>query len=106
MKFRASSTALFIAMSALTLTACSSFGVQSTPRTGERPAADLLATPPTFSDPPVTVDPATGEAELTGRDSLPWALDTLATGGDIRARLVRLQAWTKALLGIEPDGED
>jgi hypothetical protein len=102
-KFRGSSTALFTATSALMLTACSSFGVPSTPRTGERPAADLLATPPSFAPPPVTVNPATGEAELTGRDGLPWALDTLATGGEIRAKLVRLQAWAKALLGPESD---
>jgi hypothetical protein len=30
---------------------------------------------------------------------LPWASDTLSVGGDIRAKLVRLQAWVKTLLG-------
>lgn len=54
----------------------------------------------------MTLDPATGEPALTGRDALPWALDTLAVGGDIRARLVRLQAWTRALLGDAPEGEE
>lgn len=53
----------------------------------------------------MTVDPATGEPTLSGRDALPWALDTLTVGGDIRSTLVRLQAWTKALLGIEPEGD-
>jgi len=49
------------------------------------------------------VNPATGETELTGRDGLPWALDTLATGGEIRAKLVRLQAWARALYGADGD---
>ena len=102
MKFRKSLTALSIAMCALTLTGCASLGERSKPLTGERPAADLLATPPTFSKPPVSVDPATGEAALQGRDALPWALDTLSVGGDIRAKYVRLQDWVKTLLGDKP----
>lgn len=99
MKFRKSLTALSIAMCALTLTGCASLHEQSKPLTGERPAADLLATPPTFSKPPVSANADTGQPELTGRDSLPWALDTLSVGGDIRAKLVRLQDWVKTLLG-------
>lgn len=84
------------------LTGCASLGERSKPLTGERPPADLLATPPQFQKPPVVVDPATGEATLEGRDALPWALDTLSVGGDIRARYVRLQEWAKTLLGEKP----
>lgn len=65
------------------------------------PSAELLAEPPRFRPPPATVDPASGETVLTGRDGLPWALETLDTGGTIRARLLRLQAWVKAQLGVD-----
>lgn len=74
------------------LAGCSSFGVRSKPRTADRPAADLLATPATFAPIPRTSNP-----ELTGAEVLPWALDTLSVGGDIRAKFVRLQNWVKAL---------
>lgn len=57
--------------------------------------------PGEFSPPPVTVGPD-GEARLAARDNLPWALDTLSLGGDIRAKLIRLQDWVKALLGDTP----
>lgn len=96
------SIVLCIATCALTLTGCASLGERSKPLTGERPAADLLASPPTFSKPPVTADPQTGEPTLQGRDALPWALDTLSVGGDIRAKFIRLQAWVKTLLGDAP----
>lgn len=56
-----------------------------------------MATPPTFADPPVTTNPQTGEAEMQGRDALAWAVDTLSVGGDIRSKLIRLQAWIDAL---------
>jgi hypothetical protein len=39
---------------------------------------------------------------MAGRDALPWALDTLSVGGEIRAKLIRLQAWALALLGRPP----
>lgn len=58
--------------------------------------------PGEFSRPPVTANPQTGEAELSGRDSLPWALDTLNLGGGIRAKFIRLQDWVKTLLGDTP----
>ncbi len=56
-----------------------------------------MVQPGEFSQPPVTASPQSGEAELTGRDALPWALDALAIGGDIRARLIRLQQWVAGL---------
>ncbi|HEX7873043.1 MAG TPA: hypothetical protein VF475_09040 [Sphingobium sp.] len=46
----------------------------------------------------MTVNAETGERELVGRDALPWATDTLAIGGDIRAKLIRLQDWVATLL--------
>lgn len=55
-------------------------------------------TPGEFSRPPVTVT-ADGVTALSGRDALPWALDTLDLGGDIRAKFIRLQDWVKILLG-------
>jgi hypothetical protein len=39
---------------------------------------------------------------MTGADALPWAIGTLDVGGDIRGRLVRLQAWVRAMLGEAP----
>ncbi|HEX7873041.1 MAG TPA: hypothetical protein VF475_09030 [Sphingobium sp.] len=38
------------------------------------------------------------QRELVGRDALPWTTDTLAIGGDTRAKLSRLQDWVAALL--------
>lgn len=57
-----------------------------------------MSTPPAFAPPPTMIDPATGEPVLAGRDNLPWAIDTLATGGTIRSRLIRLQQWVNSLL--------
>lgn len=57
--------------------------------------------PGEFSRPPVTVS-ADGTTSLAGRDALPWALDTLDLGGDIRSKFIRLQDWVKTLLGDEP----
>lgn len=57
-----------------------------------------MVRPGAFSNPPVTVNAETGERELVGRDALPWATDTLAIGGDIRAKLIRLQDWVATLL--------
>lgn len=51
----------------------------------QAPPAELMATPPTFAEPP------SGK----GRDLLPWAIDTLEVGGDIRARLIRLQTYVR-----------
>lgn len=34
---------------------------------------------------------------MQGRDALAWAVDTLSVGGDIRSKLIRLQAWIDAL---------
>ncbi|TKD50593.1 hypothetical protein [Sphingomonas baiyangensis] len=66
----------------------------------QRPAADLMAEPGKFAPPPVTTDPATGAAAMSGADALPWAIDTLRLGGDIRARLIRLQDYVRtAVLG-------
>ncbi len=45
---------------------------------------------------------ADGSTSLTGRDAVPWALDTLDLGGDIRSKFIRLQDWVKTLLGDEP----
>lgn len=50
-----------------------------------------------FGEPPVTVN-ARGEAELSGRDALPWAVETLDVAGEIRSRYVRLQDWVRGLL--------
>lgn len=36
---------------------------------------------------------------MTGKDSLPWALDTLQLGGQIRDYFIRLQDWVKAQMG-------
>lgn len=36
---------------------------------------------------------------MAGEDALPWAIDTLAAGGEIRGNLIRLQDWVKAQLG-------
>lgn len=57
-----------------------------------------MARPGTFADPPVSVDPATGKAAMTGGDALPWAIDTLSLAGDIRARLIRLQDWVRTVI--------
>jgi hypothetical protein len=40
---------------------------------------------------------------LTGGDALTWALETLDTAGDIRARFLRLQDWARALLTPAPE---
>lgn len=56
-----------------------------------------MVKPGEFSRPPVTVSP-TGETGLAGKDALPWALDTLDLGGDIRAKYIRLQDWVRTLL--------
>jgi len=45
---------------------------------------------------------ADGTTALAGRDALPWALDTLDLGGDIRAKFIRLQDWVTGLLGDAP----
>lgn len=60
-----------------------------------------MVRPGEFSQPPVTANPETGEPQITGRDALPWATDTLGLGGDIRAKFIRLQDWVRTLL----DGE-
>ena len=60
-----------------------------------------MVRPGEFSRPPVTVG-ADGSTSLAGRDALPWALDTLDLGGDIRSKLIRLQDWVSTLLGDEP----
>lgn len=57
--------------------------------------------PGEFSRPPVTIA-ADGSTALAGKDALPWALDTLDLGGDIRGKLIRLQDWVKTLLGDPP----
>lgn len=50
---------------------------------------------------------ADGSTALVGKDALPWALDTLDLGGDIRGKLVRLQDWALTLLGDkEPPKKD
>lgn len=49
---------------------------------------------------------AEGSTALAGKDALPWALDTLDLGGDIRGKLIRLQDWVKALLGDPPPKPD
>lgn len=61
-----------------------------------------MVEPGRFATPPVTIDPATGKGELSGRDALPWALDTLRLGGDIRARYIRLQNWVRTVWLAEP----
>lgn len=61
-----------------------------------------MATPGRFADPPVTADPATGKPAMTGADALRWAIDTLALGGDIRAKLIRLQDWVRAVIERKP----
>jgi hypothetical protein len=59
-------------------------------------------TPGKFATPPVTTDPKTGQQVLTGGDALPWAIDTLSLGGDIRDRLIRLQNWVRTVYIGEP----
>jgi len=56
-----------------------------------------MVAPGQFSRPPVTVN-ADGTTTLAGKDVLPWALDTLDLGGDIRSKLLRLQAWVNTTL--------
>lgn len=55
--------------------------------------------PGKFSSPPITPDPATGQPAMTGADGVPWSIDTLALGGDIRAKYIRLQNWVRGLFG-------
>ncbi|MEO8722014.1 MAG: hypothetical protein ABI395_00605 [Sphingobium sp.] len=50
----------------------------------------------------MSINSATGQQELTGGDAMPWAIDTLTLGGDIRAKYIRLQDYVRALLGGEP----
>lgn len=45
---------------------------------------------------------ADGAPVASGAAILTAYLDTLNLGGDIRAKLVRLQAWVKTLLGDKP----
>lgn len=59
-----------------------------------------MVAPGQFSRPPVTVS-GDGSAALAGKDALPWALDTLDLGGDIRGKLLRLQAWIATTLDAE-----
>ncbi len=61
-----------------------------------------MTEPGKFANPTVTVDPATGAASLTGKDALPWAIDTLDLGGEIRARFIRLQDWVRTALLATP----
>lgn len=61
-----------------------------------------MVKPAEFSRPPLTVTEA-GDTVLKGSGALPWALDTLDLGGDIRAKLIRLQDWVKILL--DEDGK-
>lgn len=56
-----------------------------------------MVEPPKFQAPPTTINAETGETEILARDMLPWSLDTLQTGGEIRANYMRLQAWVAAL---------
>ena len=61
-----------------------------------------MVRPAAFAKVPVQTDPATGERMLDGRAGLPWALDTLETAGDIRAKFIRLQDWVRAMYGMKP----
>lgn len=61
-----------------------------------------MAKPGAFVDPPVTTDPATGKPTMTGANALPWAIDTLALGGDIRAQLIRLQDYVRTIFEGKP----
>ena len=65
--------------------------------------------PGKFAKPPTTLNPTTGELELNGRDALPWAIDTLDLGGEIRDKFIRLQNWVRTVyLGepVEPEPSD
>ena len=61
-----------------------------------------MVKPGEFSRPPVTVS-QNGETGLAGKDALPWALDTLDIGGDIRSKFIRLQDWVRILLDEKKD---
>lgn len=69
-----------------------------------RPAADLMVEPGRFANPPVTVD-ASGKAALSGAGALPWAIDTLSLGGDIRALFLRLQDYVRTVVLDEKSPE-
>lgn len=60
-----------------------------------------MARPQTFAPPPATTNPQTGELQLSGAAALPWAIDTLAVGGEIRSRLIRLQNWVQTYLELD-----
>jgi len=58
--------------------------------------------PPTFTQPPTRTTSATGKREMAGAEALSWSIETLDIGGEIRSRLIRLQAWVRdAFLGDE-----
>lgn len=64
------------------------------------PPADLMVVPGKFQRPPTATD-ANGKTVMRGSETLPWALDTLDLGGDIRSRLIRLQDYVRTILGGE-----
>jgi hypothetical protein len=62
------------------------------------PPADLMVAPGKFQRPPTVTD-AAGKTVMRGSEALPWTLDTLDLGGDIRSRLIRLQDYVRTILG-------
>lgn len=68
------------------------------------PPADLMVAPGKFQRPPTVTD-AAGKTVMRGSEALPWALDTLDLGGDIRSRFIRLQDYVRTILGGEPTAQ-
>jgi len=62
--------------------------------------------PATFTRPPVRRNKDTGKPEMAGAEALPWAIETLDIGGEIRGRYIRLQAWVRKILGERPAAPD
>lgn len=58
--------------------------------------------PGEFSQPLVRLNQLTGKLEMTGADNQAWSIDTLALGGDIRSKFIRLQDWVLQLLDEKP----
>lgn len=56
------------------------------------PPAELMAAPPKFADLPAG----------KGADLLPWSIDTLKVGGDLRSRLIRLQEYVRGIVQPPP----
>ncbi|MGF7151337.1 hypothetical protein FHS96_005000 [Sphingomonas zeicaulis] len=97
MKCPPSSTALFIAMIASTLTACSSSIALPTPRIPIDRA--LLVTPAELPAMPRTVDPATGKAKISGGQCLVGATGLYDVAGQIRNDFIALQEQVRASEG-------